>query len=278
MDPTSWPRCSRYIGPVQLTDARPGAHGPTTRCRSCSATSTSLGVADNEQRTDALAEAAQLTFEALLDGSCPIRSRSPATSARSTSERRLLMWSADPEEQALLEPVHMAGRSRPSTAPTGGRSPCPTAAGNKIDSFLERRGRLRRPRPIRHRRDDGHAARRARPTPRRPTGCPTYVIGQPDRRPTGTSRLYVTFYSPLGLDRRHARRRADGLAAAGRRLERLLAVRRHPARGDRRRSSCAGRHRRRTPTRSSRGSSPWRRRWSRRAERKPRLLMGRVRK
>ena len=155
-----------------------------------------LGEADNEQRTDALAEAAQLTFEALLSGVLP----EPVTLARDlgplTSQRRLLMWSAEPEEQALLERVHMAGRLPPLDGADGWSVTVSNGAGNKIDSFLERRARY----DSIHRRgrDDGDAPRRVHQH-RAGRGTAGYVIGNRIGAPTGTSRLYVSFYSPLAL-------------------------------------------------------------------------------
>ena len=68
---------------------------------------------DKADRIDALAEAASITFDALLGDALP----EPITIARDlgplAAERRLLVWSADAEEQALLERVHLAGQIPP---------------------------------------------------------------------------------------------------------------------------------------------------------------------
>jgi Protein of unknown function (DUF4012) len=155
-----------------------------------------LGADDKEQRIDALAEAAQGTFEALLSGVLP----EPVTLARDlgplTGERRLLMWSADPDEQALLEQVRMAGRIPPLDGADGWAVTVSNGAGNKIDSFLERTARYESST------DSGQttATLRVELTNTAPAdGYPAYVIGNRIGAPVGTSRLYVSFYSPLAL-------------------------------------------------------------------------------
>ena len=60
-------------------------------------------------RADGLAEAASLTFDALLAGALP----EPITLARDlaplTSERRLLVWSADPRSRRCSNGFDLAG-------------------------------------------------------------------------------------------------------------------------------------------------------------------------
>ena len=46
-------------------------------------------------------------------------------------------------------------------------------------------------------------------------GFPRYVIGNRVGLPDGTSRLYVSFYSPLGADGVTRRRRADRASTVG---------------------------------------------------------------
>ena len=125
-----------------------------------------LGADDNEQRIDALAEAARLTFEALLSGVLP----EPVTLARDlgplTSERRLLMWSADPEEQALLERVHMAGRIPPLDGADGWSVTVSNGGGQQDRQLPGAPRRLRLDPPTRARRRRRSAS--SSPTPRRP--------------------------------------------------------------------------------------------------------------
>ena len=119
-----------------------------------------IGDGDNETRVDALAEAASLTFDALLAGALP----DPITLSRDlgplTSERRLLVWSADPEEQALLERVHVAGAIPDVDGADGWAVTVSNGGGSKIDHFLQRRASYEASTDS-ERRDHGDAARRA---------------------------------------------------------------------------------------------------------------------
>jgi hypothetical protein len=196
MDPYVVAALLEYSGPIQLTELDQ-LLTPDTAVPFLLRDQYVLGQADNERRTDALAEAARLTFDALLHGVLP----EPVTLARDlgplTSERRLLMWSSVPEEQALLERVHMAGRLPPLNGADGWSVTVSNGAGNKIDSFLERRARY----------DSSTAAGgettatlRVELTNTAPAeGLPPYVTGNQIGVPEGTNRLYVSFYSPLAL-------------------------------------------------------------------------------
>ena len=195
MDPYVVAALLRYSGPIQLTELDQLLTADTA-VPFLLRDQYILGEADNEQRTDALAEAAQLTFEALLSGVLP----EPVTLARDlgplTSQRRLLMWSAEPEEQALLERVHMAGRLPPLDGADGWSVTVSNGAGNKIDSFLERRARYDSSTES----GETTATLRVEFTNTAPSeGLPAYVTGNRIGAPTGTNRLYVSFYSPLAL-------------------------------------------------------------------------------
>jgi hypothetical protein len=152
---------------------------------------------DNETRVDALGEAASLTFDALVTGALP----DPITLSRDlgplTSERRLLVWSADPEEQALLERVHVAGAIPEVDGSDGWAVTVSNGGGSKIDHFLHRRASYESSTD-----DSGEttATLRLDLTNNAPAeGYPRYVIGNVVGLPSGTSRLYVSFYSPLAL-------------------------------------------------------------------------------
>jgi Protein of unknown function (DUF4012) len=197
MDPYVLARLVDYAGAVRLTSLDELLTGDTTapfllRDQYVLAT-------DITRRTDALAEAARLAFDSLLGGTLP----DPPTLARDLAplvgERRLLMWTANPEEQALLERVHMAGRIPPLDGADGWSVTVSNAAGNKIDSFLERRASYE------HATDPASGQRtatlRVELTNTAPAeGYPPYVIGNQIGAPPGTSRLYVSFYSALGLE------------------------------------------------------------------------------
>ena len=198
MDPYVLARLVDYAGPVRLASLDELLTGDTTASYLLRDQYV-LGATDNTRRTDALAEAAQLTFDSLLQGSLP----DPTTLARDfaplVGERRLLMWTANPEEQALLERVHMAGRMPPLDGADGWSVTVSNGAGNKIDSFLERRASYEPTTDPAS--GETTATLRVELTNTAPAeGYPAYVTGNRIGAPTGTSRLYVSFYSALGLE------------------------------------------------------------------------------
>ncbi|HTH07203.1 MAG TPA: hypothetical protein VL916_15085, partial [Ilumatobacteraceae bacterium] len=147
-----------------------------------------------------LAEAASQAFQGLIGGSLP----DPIALARDlgplTGDRRLLVWSAHPEEQDMIETVHIAGAIPPLDGADGWAFTVSNAGGSKIDTFLDRRaGYTSTTDP-----GTGETTGKVRieldntaPT----EGYPKYVIGNRIGQPEGTSTLWVTVYSPLGLDR-----------------------------------------------------------------------------
>lgn len=151
----------------------------------------------HSERIDALGTLGGEVVSRLLAASLPapvdlVRDLGPLV-----DQRRLLMWSDDPSEQAFLDDVGLSG-SLPPLSESGGFSVAVTnATGNKIDVFLERRVDVRV--------SEGDGGRRTlvadvRLTNEAPsTRLPEYVIGNSIGLPTGTSRLFVTFYGPPGL-------------------------------------------------------------------------------
>jgi hypothetical protein len=149
-------------------------------------------------RVDALEEAARGTFDALLAGAMP----DPAALGRDlgplAAERRLLVWTADSSEQDLLRRVGLLGGIPPHDSADGWAFIVNNAAANKIDTYLERRAAYES---------------RSDPATGQTTGTlrveltnaapldrlPAYVIGNAVGLPEGTSRLYVSFYTPLLL-------------------------------------------------------------------------------
>ena len=120
------------------------------------------------------------------------------TSAPLAADRRLLVWSADPDEQALLERVHLAGQIPPLEGADGWSFTVTNGGGNKIDSFLERAASYVSSTDAAT--GETTATLHVRLTNTAPAeGFPTYVIGNRVGLPSGTSRLYVSFYSPLPL-------------------------------------------------------------------------------
>jgi hypothetical protein len=199
MDPFVVATLLRYTGPVHLQTLNQDVSADNA-VQFLLRDQYVVGAADNEVRADGLAEAASLAFDGLIDGKLP----EPLTLARDlgplTSDRRLLVWSAQPKEQALLETVGIGGDIPPLDGADGWSVSVANTGGNKIDSFLQRKA--------------GYAATtdpatgitrstmRVELTNTAPAdGLPNYVIGNRVAKPKGTSSLLVTIYSPLGLDR-----------------------------------------------------------------------------
>lgn len=148
-------------------------------------------------RVEALDSLASGAIEALLRSDLP----EPPTIARDLgpliAERRLLMWTADPEEQQLLDRVRLLGAIPPLDPIDGGFSVAVTnAAANKIDAFLDRTVNVsvvERP--------EGRVlvadVTLQNNVPE--TGLPKYVIRNAVGLPDRTSRLRVTFYGPSTL-------------------------------------------------------------------------------
>lgn len=156
-----------------------------------------LGADDNLQRIDALGEAAELTTNALLSGSLPEPTQLARDLGPLVAERRLLMWTADPAQQDLLRRVGVLGAIPPLDGGDGWSVAVTNASGNKIETYLERAFSYSSQTA-----DDGMTTGTLRieltnDAPR--AGLPNYVIGNALGLPAGTSRLYVSAYSALGL-------------------------------------------------------------------------------
>jgi hypothetical protein len=197
MDPEVVAALLDYSGPIQLTTI--DAVLTTDNAVPFLLRDQYVVVADDkQQRIDALAEAAQLTFEALLAGELPEPVELAGDLGPLVRERRLLMWSRDSQEQALLERVHMAGAIPPPDGADGWSVTVSNGGGNKIDSFLERAARYQSSTDAKT--GATTATLTLVLTNNAPAdGLPPYVIGNRVGAPSGTSRLYVSFYSPLAL-------------------------------------------------------------------------------
>ena len=113
------------------------------------------------------------------------------------AERRLMVWTANPDEQALLERVRLAGAMPTTDGADGWAFTLTNAGGNKIDSYLERRAGYEATTDAN---GTTNATMRVELTNTAPAdGLPRYVIGNLVGLPSGTSRLFVSFYSPLDL-------------------------------------------------------------------------------
>lgn len=196
MDPFVVARLLRYTGEVPLTTMRydlDASNAVDFLLREQYELASSQG-----ERIDALEEAAERTFRAMLAGSIP----DPAVLARDlgplVAERRLMVWTRDPAEQTLLRRARMLGElPHHGGAPAWGFT-VTNAGGNKIDSFLERRAAY----DVRTDEATGEttATLRVELTNTAPaTGLPDYVIGNAVGLPPGTNRMLFTAYSSLPL-------------------------------------------------------------------------------
>jgi hypothetical protein len=152
---------------------------------------------DREERVDALETLGVATIEALLSEQLPRPARIARDFGPLVDERRLLMWTDDADEQALLDATGLLG-ALPTLGPDGGFSVSVTNAGeSKIDVFLERSVEVGWV-------SDGDESRLVADVEFTNTapadGLPSYVIGNSFDLPQGSSRLYVTFYGPPGLE------------------------------------------------------------------------------
>jgi hypothetical protein len=185
-----------YTGPIQLTEYDVQLTSENA-AEYILRTQYELGARDNVQRIDALAEAAELTTNALLSGSLPEPTQLARDLGPLAADRRLLVWTGDPEQQELLRQVNLLGEI-PSVGDGNGWSVAVNnGSGNKIEAYLERAFSY-----TAEQNDDGTttAVLRAELTNTAPaTGLPTYVIGNAVGLPMGTNRLYVSAYSPLAL-------------------------------------------------------------------------------
>ena len=241
-------------GPPRL--ARPGRHAGQRRPVPA-ARPVRVGAADNDVRADALAEAASLAFDALLGGALPEPIELARDLAPLTSDRRLLVWSAHPEEQELLETVGIAGDMPALDGADGWSFSVSNAGGNKIDASSQRKAGYDATTDP----DTGvtTGTMRIELTNTAPAeGLPKYVIGNRDRQAEGHEQPAGVAVQPArarpGHGRRHGRR-------ASRRAPRTAGTSTGspstspPARRRPSRRRCPARSP--TPTSWSRGPSRW---------------------
>lgn len=157
-----------------------------------------LGADDNDERVDGLAEAAERTMTAVLGGSLPDPTTIAGDLAPLAIDRRLMVWSAEPAIQELVEQIHLDGAMPQLDGREGWSVTFSNAGGSKIDSFLSPST------DYRSTVDPATGQTTARLTVRLhntapASGLPRYVIGNDHGLPWGTSRLYVSAYSSLSL-------------------------------------------------------------------------------
>jgi hypothetical protein len=197
MDPYVVAALLKYAGPITLTeydvelDHENAAHYLLEE-------QYLLGQDDRGGRVEALEEAARLATDALLTGSLPEPTQLARDLGPLAADRRLLVWAADAEQQDLLQRVGLLGEIPSLNGGDGWSVAITNGSASKIDVFLERSASYSSS-------TDGETgittgSLRVELTNTAPaSGLPRYVIGNEVGLPLGTSRLYVSAYSALGL-------------------------------------------------------------------------------
>lgn len=146
------------------------------------------------ERVDALDQLASVVIEKLLAGALP----GPLDLARDLGplfdERRLVVWSATDDEQALFVRARIDGGLPSPENPGRFAVTVDNASANKIETFLERTVTFETEQSA-----GGRATTIAVVTLRNgapASGLPNYVIGNEVGLPRGSSRTLVSFYSP----------------------------------------------------------------------------------
>lgn len=197
MDPYVIQALMRYSGPVDIPELDVTVE-PDTAAQYILRDQYEFAVAGaNEQRIDALDTLASVVLGRLLSSELPDPPTVADDFAPLIAERRLLMWTDDPDEQVLFERIGLLG-SLPAPGADGGFALALTnAGGSKIDTFLERSVDVNVV--------DGGEQRELTASVSLANTAPTegladYVIGNLIDLPRGTSRLFVTLYGPPELE------------------------------------------------------------------------------
>jgi hypothetical protein len=181
----------------------------------------------NEQRKDVLAQVAQAVWGRLIEGDGTDPAKLAEALSRAIAERHLVVYSSDPEEQALIERLGMAGEV--SDAPGDYLLVLGQNLGeNKMDYYLERdidyEGRVQADGSL-----DARLAVTVRNTASAAAALPAYVAGPRPRIElgAGVARSYVTALVPAGAELGDVAVDGEFPAGVENRLElgrRLLAV------------------------------------------------------
>jgi hypothetical protein len=151
-------------------------------------------VLGHDDRVDLLDTLAHQTLLQLLTGALP----SPITLAKDlgpfTHDHRLMMWTDQPDEQAMFDAVGLAGRFPVATGAADFGITLNNGGPNKADAYLTHTVKL---------------TRRTDPTlgdvvdltitltnTMKPDGLPLYVTGNSDNLPLGTISDYLSVYGP----------------------------------------------------------------------------------
>ncbi len=187
LDPFVLARLMTYTGPI-ASDAfgRPLTvdDAPTVLLRELAPTE---GGSIPAPRGEAVNELARRTVEAVLAGVLPEPTVLAADLGPLADERRLMMWSADAVEQDLLSRVGMSGELPSPDGGDGWSLVVADRGDGDIDGYLERRASYESAVDL----DSGDTAATLR--------AELSNTMPPDTAAERTSRLVVSFYSPLSL-------------------------------------------------------------------------------
>lgn len=152
---------------------------------------------DRDARIDVLGDVASTVFDALTEGEGVAPARLAQALGPAVRGDHLTLWLRSKEGTELVDRLGLSG-AVPAVAGDGFGVVTENAAGNKVDSFLQR--------TIRYRAEVDTTTGRVRATAEiglvnsAPTsGEPPYIIGNLIDAPSGTNRMYLSAYSPLDL-------------------------------------------------------------------------------
>ena len=154
---------------------------------------------DVVQRVDFLGEVAQVAWGRLTGGELPPVPQLMATFGPAVRDKHFFLWSSRPDAQRFFEDIGAAGEVAPPADDFVGLV-TQNAGGNKIDYFLRRE--------LDYRVELERGSRRLRATARvslhndaPATGLSPALIGNEvtPPLPTGTNKLYLSFYTPWDL-------------------------------------------------------------------------------
>jgi hypothetical protein len=151
-------------------------------------------VLGHDDRVDLLDTLAHQTILQLLTGALP----SPITLAKDlgpfTHDHRLMMWTDQPDEQAMFDAVGLSGRFPPATGTADFGITFNNAGPNKADAYLTHTVK------VTERKDadlgDVVDVTLTLTNTMQPAGLPLYVTGNTDDLPLGTAYLYLSVYGP----------------------------------------------------------------------------------
>jgi hypothetical protein len=200
VDPYSLAALLKFTGPVTV----PGLPGPLTTHNAAAVLLRQQYLDSSitsDQRHDLLQEALDAGFRRLTSGSLPSPKALASTLGPEVRQGRLLFWSSHPADQALLQRVGLAG-AFPQPGPGSDLLAVTVANGanSKIDAYLHQQVSDQ----VQYDPATGRVHSQVTITLQNaaPMTAPPYVIGSyaGSGLPLGTSKLWLSIYSPLALD------------------------------------------------------------------------------